>query len=848
MPRTLTLFALAVASLLGAGPVAAHSPHDDVHVVAVSPTFAQDSTIFAQMNMSEHRVFARSTDAGRSWQTFGHEMVQSKVLEIRMSPDFVNDGTAFLGTEGAGLWRSSDYGTTWQRVLDGLDALVVNTVRFDPDYSSSGIVGLSSDLGFYRSTDHGLSWTQKNTGLTELSLGTLAVHRGTNGRPVFYAGSTKLHRSDTLGATWTPLADFGGVATDLRLHPDFPVLPVIGVVLRSALGLRFSVDGGLSFPPEQASLQGSAVTDLLMREDGSMFASLFNGVVRADSLGATWVPQPKTGLDGLSDQTTIHYVQLQSAKLPDDGGEMLLLSGFEGLFRSTNDGQSWNSVDLYSQRVNRTITISPDFPRDRVLALGNFGGGLVISESAGKHWEAVGSGGVLGSGGAAVGSGAGSRSATQGAPGGHLSAPTTPANGAINWRTNATDIFSLWMGPIAISPTFAVDNTLMIGHGALWVSEDRGRNWFAPELAPEITVVRGITMSPDFQHDGVAFFGTSDFGQGAQNKGVWKTVDHGQSWQLANANLSITAQVREFVFSPGWSVDQTVFMAARNEGVWISEDGGASWSPRSNGLTHPELRVIRLSPDFVNDHTLWVGSVGGGLFMSVDAGASWEAVNHGIPDLAGIDVEGIAVSPAFAVDHTLFVSTQRSGLWKSIDAARTWQPVNDGLPLDMPRGLEISSGFAEDQTLFLSTHDWIWTSTDGGDHWSRLSGRIRVADNHPSVLYDTKWLRGLQPGAHGFSSSTSLDEVTACELEFRGNQIRWFADLSPEGGLARVLVDGEEIATLDTYAAELAPQTQLFEHNFGATDWHTIRIETTGQANPQSSGARLVSDGFEYRF
>jgi len=388
----------------------------------------------------------------------------------------------------------------------------------------------------------------------------------------------------------------------------------------------------------------------------------------------------------------------------------------------------------------------------------------------------------------------------------------------------------------------------MIGHASLWISNDRGRSWFEAEYPSFINVIRGVTMSPTFASDGVAFFGTSDFGAGAEFKGVWKTVDGGHTWNEFSEGIATTAKVREFVFSPGWALDQTVFMASRVEGVWRTQDGGENWVETSSGITHPKLRVIRLSPNYSVDGTLWVGSVGGGLFMSTDRGESWQPRNTGIPDLAGIDVEGIAVSPNYRADRTLFVSTQRAGVWKSTDAAQSWQPVNDGLPLDMPRGLEISPGFADDQTLFLSTHDWVWRSTDAGANWTRLGGRIRVADDHPTVRYDSNWLHEVLPGSHGLGVSASPSVDSWCELEFKGDQVRWYATLEPTGGIARVLIDGEQVALVDTYAAEVSAQALVFERALGSVDWHTIRVEVTGTANPAASGDRLNSDGFEYRF
>jgi len=418
----------------------------------------------------------------------------------------------------------------------------------------------------------------------------------------------------------------------------------------------------------------------------------------------------------------------------------------------------------------------------------------------------------------------------------------------IAWDARANGITSLYPGPVVISPTFAVDDTIFFAHVGLWRSTDRGLSWTKLDIDPTITVVRSVGVSPTFASDGILFFGTSAFGAGTPSKGVWKSVDGGDSFQLSDTGLPSNLKVRDFQFSPDWPADPTVYLAGRNLGVFRSHDGGAHWEEVNNGLGVSIIRVLRISPDDSRDATLFAGTAGGGLFVTHDGGATWSPSNAGLPDLAGIDVEGVAVSPAYAIDRTLFVTTQRSGVWRSGDGGATWQPVNAGLPLDMPRFIEPSPDFAHDRTLFLSTHDWMWRSVDAGATWHRLPGYVRVPDDHPLMVYNQLWARGALSGTHGGGVRKSHDAGDWFEWSFHGDSVQWLASTDTASGTAAVHLDGQLVEVVDLYSDPPVSQRVAWSTSFASAGWHTLRVVVTGQANPASSDAWVLSDGVAFTF
>jgi len=101
---------LGLALLLFAPFAGAHVPHDVVNRLAVSPAFAEDETLLAFVQLSDHFLLARSTDGGRTFAQFGAPMLAHKLVDFAFSPQYGSDSTLFAATAEAGVYRSLDGG------------------------------------------------------------------------------------------------------------------------------------------------------------------------------------------------------------------------------------------------------------------------------------------------------------------------------------------------------------------------------------------------------------------------------------------------------------------------------------------------------------------------------------------------------------------------------------------------------------------------------------------------------------------------------------------------------------------------------------------------------------------
>lgn len=82
-------------------------------------------------------------------------------------------------------------------------------------------------------------------------------------------------------------------------------------------------------------------------------------------------------------------------------------------------------------------------------------------------------------------------------------------------------------------------------------------------------------------------------------------------------------------------------------------------------------------------------------------------------------------------------------------------------------------------------------------------------------------------------------------LNFSGTGVSWIGARGPQLGIANVFLDGNFVATVDTYAAQEEIQAVLGTLSGLADGPHTLAIEVTGTRNPSSTDFGVVVDAFD---
>jgi len=215
----------------------------------------------------------------------------------------------------------------------------------------------------------------------------------------------------------------------------------------------------------------------------------------------------------------------------------------------------------------------------------------------------------------------------------------------------------------------------------------------------------------------------------------------------------------------------TYLIGAVNGGVWKTTDSGRTWKPIFDAAPTQSIGAIAVAPS--DPSVIYVASgeglmrpdlsVGDGIYRSADSGATWTHLAlddaQQIPDLA-VDPHDANRLYAAVLGHPFGPSAQR-GLYRSTDGGKTWIRtlyVNDDTGASFVRidpvnsqvlyaGMwNVRSGPWEDNNVFNGTQGGLYKSTDGGEHWRRLSEGLPedlsqldvvIAPSNPSRLYAT---------------------------------------------------------------------------------------------------------------
>ena len=120
----------------------------------------------------------KSVDGGITWRSAG--LGRRPVTAIAVDP---NDSAIVYASTDAGLFKSTDAGTSWQRLRGAPDGVGVQALAIDPKYE--GTVYAGTDRGVFWSADGGDSW-RRFTHLPLRPFAAVAVDRASG---VLYAGA-----------------------------------------------------------------------------------------------------------------------------------------------------------------------------------------------------------------------------------------------------------------------------------------------------------------------------------------------------------------------------------------------------------------------------------------------------------------------------------------------------------------------------------------------------------------------------------------------------------------------------------------------------------------------------------
>ncbi|GAB1347969.1 hypothetical protein MASR1M107_01800 [Ignavibacteriales bacterium] len=244
--------------------------------------------------------------------------------------------------------------------------------------SGTNLFAGTHGVGVFLSTNNGTSWTAVNNGLTGYGLlvSALAVS-GTN----LFAGTSlgEVYLSTNNGTSWTPVNN--GLTGNGFKVSAFAVSGTNMFAGTNGGGVYLSTNNGTSWTSVNNGLTGNGLGVFAFAVSGTnLFVGTYGGVFLSTNNGTSWTPV-NNGLTGNG---------LNVSALAVSGTNMFAGTNGGGVYLSTNNGTSWTPVN--NGLTGSGLYVDAFAVLGTNLFGRTYGGGIYLSTNNGASWTAVNNG------------------------------------------------------------------------------------------------------------------------------------------------------------------------------------------------------------------------------------------------------------------------------------------------------------------------------------------------------------------------------------------------------------------------------------------------------------------------
>jgi photosystem II stability/assembly factor-like uncharacterized protein len=658
----------------------------------------------------------------------------------------------YMAQVNGGVWKTTDYGQTWNPIFDGEPTQSVGSIAVAPTNPDTIFVGSGEGLqrpdlsigdGIYKSTDGGKTWT--HLGLRDgQQIPTVLVDRhdpnrvfaAVLGHPYGANQERGVFRSTDGGETWKKILykDENTGAADLAFDP------ANSEILYADLWSARQV-------PWEGSLEGHT-----------------GGLFKSTDGGDTWKPLTKglpTNEQGLG--------RIGIGVAPSDGKRLYAMVDapeLGGVYRSDDAGESWERVNDERRVWGRGddfawVRVAPD-DKDKIYVCNT---SLYRSTDAGKTFTAI-----------------------KGAPGGddYHSVWINPDNPQIillgvdqgaTITVNGGETWSSWYN----QPTAQFFHVITDNQFPYWVyggqqesgsagtasRSDWGEITFR-EWHPVGTEEYGY-VAPDPLHPNFIFGG----------KGTRFDMTTGETQDVSPVPIR-TGKYRfvrtaPLIFSPA---DPHILYLGSSV-VFKTTDGGQSWQVISPDLARPEFVappnlgklvsrnpdegkhrgvIYSLGPSPLDANLLWAGTDDGLIWVTRDGGKNWSNVTPSDltpwSKIAQLDASHFDKGTAYAAVNRFRLDDLDAYIYATHDGGKSWQEITRGLPHDAPVNV-VREDPVRRGLLFAGTERGVSVSFNDGDSWQSLQLNLPATSVRDLVVHGDD----VVVGTHG-RSFWILDDLT----------------------------------------------------------------------------------------
>ena len=585
----------------------------------------------------------RSDNGGTTWKNMGLKKSEH-ISEIIVHPD--NSDVVWVAAQGPlwtsggerGLYKTTNGGTSWKRVLGNDQWTGVTDIMIDPRnpqilYAATwdrhrtvaALMGGGPGTALYRSDDGGENWTKLTNGLPKSNMGKIGITISPQNPDVVYAAieldrtQGAVYRSSNRGASWTKMSDTVSGGTGPHYYQELYASPhEFDRLYLMNVRVLTSGDGGKTFVQLKEQDKHSDNHAIVFKKDDPNYIMLGTdaGIYETFDNAETWRYIKNLPL------TQFYKVAVNNAE------------PFYHIFGGTQDNGSAGGPSATDEREGiankhwyKTLfadghqSATDPVYNDIIYAETQQGGLYRIDLTTGEQ----------------------------------VSVQPKAGLGEPHERFN-------WDAPILVSPHNP--KRLYFASYRVWKSESRGDDW--EPISGDLTRNEDRLTLPIMGR-----------------KQSWDNA-----WDVgAMSNYNTITSLAE---SP---VQEGLLYAGTDDGfIQVSENGGESWRKipvTALGLA-PRTFVNDIKADLFDANTVYValdnhkeGDFNPYLFKSTDKGQSWQSISGNIPDRTL--VWRMVQDP---VKKNLLFAATEFGIYTSLNGGTSWQKLG-GAPTISFRDLTI---------------------------------------------------------------------------------------------------------------------------------------------------------------
>jgi photosystem II stability/assembly factor-like uncharacterized protein len=638
-------------------PIFDDQPTGSIGALAVAPSdpnviYVASGEGLQRPDLSVGDGVYKSTDGGRTWRHMGLRDGQ-QIGAVLVDPRDANRvfvavlGHPYGANEERGVYRSTDGGEHWQKVLYKDENTGAIALAFDPSNAQTIYADLwaarqgpwengawqGAGSGLYKSTDGGSTWRQLTKGLptVEQGLGRIGFGVAQSDPRTVYATVDApqlggIYRSDDAGETWSR------VTAERRVW---------------ARGSDFAE---IKVDPKNKEIVYAASIATYKSTDGGKTWTAWRGAPGGDDYHTIWINP--------------------------DNPQTILLASDQGAIITVNGGETWSS--WYNQPTAQFYH--------------------VITDNQFPYWVY---GGQQESGSVGI--------------------TSRGDNGAISfrdWRTVGVEEY----GYVAPDP---LDPNVIIGGKLTRFDKRTGQ---VQSIAPEAVrsgKYRFLRTAP------VLFSPVDPHTLYYAGNVLFKTTTGGMSWDVISPDLS-----RE-----------------RNE---VPASIGVYRTPEMATMARRGV-IYTVAPSYKDANTIWAGTDDGLIHVTRDAGRTWQNVTP--PALTSwskvslIDAGRFDAGTAYAAVNRFRLDDLRPHVYRTHDGGKSWTEIVKGLPNDPVNAVREDP--RRKGLLYAGTERAVYVSFDDGDEWQPLRLNMPATSIRDLVVHDDD----LVVGTHG-RGFWILDDIT----------------------------------------------------------------------------------------